>query len=719
MSFMDNYLSEDVKKKKNITDLIDLNINELPKINLNANTKSIIRNIKSMNINNNISLIKFNDKTNKLKNYASKMNKKVKFLSKLDISSNKNKAQKSVLQTNSGEHDSYRNISQFNENTDVMKNIKEKVNDKMILLNKNDSRNNDIKKDYHRYLTKNLPKVNEYKNKRKFSDLSFQESNVSMYDSGNEIVSNNFFNNNNENFYHDNIINDKLNLRFINHKQQKKRMSKNYYRQMTTSPNKTMQKNNDLDSNIFELKNSYIKKKTYIIEKITLKFDIDEYLKKEREKLSNQISNIQEENLKTFKQSLLDKSLNFIKKKEVKPKLINFDKVSFKDIIYNAYKSLFHKLISSRNVQRIELSLLKYFDLIGFLFFEKQIIQYILEKFFEIYNQTIQNIFNENFDTSKKRKGRRKSDLSMLEIQYNTSIEMIKIIPFNIKTSKDKLFINSLIIKDLYKQNDIEYSEIDRQLVIVLKRKKTRKRRRSSLIAFLNKNNGSQIKKEKYQNLMSIIKDNDKHSKYEILQNKFYQTSTFLDVWNPLLNKNMLDSRSENRKEKKNLKYLLLKNKDFSVNQKWKNDMEILKSLGGNPMSKENSILKYKELKDKAKKNILYFEKLYQLINRGQNELFFEEFNKLMNEIDINYINPRTDYSLLMNAIKNENQSIIEFLVTRGCQLNIQNNLGNTPLHIAFMINNPQIINLLISYGANQKILNNRGLTPWECRKKY
>ena len=90
-----------------------------------------------------------------------------------------------------------------------------------------------------------------------------------------------------------------------------------------------------------------------------------------------------------------------------------------------------------------------------------------------------------------------------------------------------------------------------------------------------------------------------------------------------------------------------------------------------------------------------------------------------MDEIDINYINRRTDYSLLMNAIKNENQSIIEFLVTRGCKLNIQNNLGNTPLHIAFMINNPQIINLLISYGANQKILNNRGLTPWECRKKY
>ena len=295
----------------------------------------------------------------------------------------------------------------------------------------------------------------------------------------------------------------------------------------------------------------------------------------------------------------------------------------------------------------------------------------------------------------------------------------MKINILNIKTSQDKLFINSLIIKDLNQPNYVKYSELDKQLVLILKRKKTRKKRKTSLIGLLKNNNNTQVKKEKFQNLMSIIKDKDIQSKYEIIYNKFHKTSNFLEEWNPLLNKNMLDSRSKIRKERMELNNFILKKKNFTIKQKYKKDMEILRNLGGNPMSKANSILRYKELKETAKKNILYFDKLYELINRGQNELFFEEFSKLMDEIDINYINRRTDYSLLMNAVKNENQSIIEFLIKKGCKINIQNNLGNTALHIAFMINNLQIVNLLISYGANQKILNNHSLIPWECWKNY
>ena len=72
-----------------------------------------------------------------------------------------------------------------------------------------------------------------------------------------------------------------------------------------------------------------------------------------------------------------------------------------------------------------------------------------------------------------------------------------------------------------------------------------------------------------------------------------------------------------------------------------------------------------------------------------------------------------------MNAVKNENESIIEFLIKKGCDIDIQNHFGNTALHIAFMINNFQVINLLINYNANQNILNNQGLNPWECWKNY
>ena len=718
---MDNNLSEDRKKKKNITDLIDFNTNGLPKINIKSDTNSTIKNIKTMNINNNSSLIKFDDNPKKMKYFGSKIKKKVKFFSKLNISPKKNKGQKSYIQTNSEENESARNsLIQFNNNIDIMKNIKEKDNEKIILLKQNTFRDSDIKRDNNKYLTKNLPKVNGYKNKRKFSDLSLKENNLSMYDSENELFSKNIFKTYND-FYNDNINNEKLNLRFIANKQQTKRMSKNYYRQMTNSPDKKIKKYNEFNMNIYNSKNSFIKKKTYIVQKITLKFDIDEYLKKEREKLGNQLTNNQEDYIQKFKQSFLDKSLMFIKKKkEVKQKLIKIDDVSFKEIIHNTYKSLFNKLISSKNFQRIELSLLKYFDLIGVLFFEKPNIQYILEKFFDIHKQTIKYIFNETDNDSTKKKLIIKSDFSTIQKKDNSSIEIMKINILNIKTSQDKLFINSLIIKDLNQPNYVKYSELDRQLVLILKRKKTRKKRKSSLIGFLKKNNNNiQVKKEKFQNLMSLIRDKDIQSKYEIIYNKFHKTSNYLEEWNPLLNKNMLDSRSKIIKEKMELKNFILKKKNFSIKQKYKKDMEILRNLGGNPMSKENSILRYKELKEKAKKNILYFEKLYELINRGQNELFFEEFSKLMDEIDINYINRRTDYSLLMNAIKNENLSIIEFLIKKGCKINIQNNLGNTALHIAFMINNLQIVNLLISYGANQKILNNHGLIPWECWKNY
>ena len=718
---MDNNLSEDGKKKKNITDLIDFNTNGLPKINIKSDTNSTIKNIKTMNINNNSSLIKFDDNPKKIKYFGSKIKKKVKFFTKLNISPKKNKGQKSYIQTNSEENESARNsLIQFNNNIDIMKNIKEKDNEKIILLKQNTFRDSDIKRDNNKYLTKNLPKVNGYKNKRKFSDLSLKENNLSMYDSENELFSKNIFKTYND-FYNDNINNEKLNLRFIANKQQTKRMSKNYYRQMTNSPDKKIRKYKEFNMNIYNSKNSFIKKKTYIVQKITLKFDIDEYLKKEREKLGNQLTNNQEDYIQKFKQSFLDKSLMFIKKKkEVKQKLIKIDDVSFKEIIHNTYKSLFNKLISSKNFQRIELSLLKYFDLIGVLFFEKPNIQYILEKFFDIYKQTIKYIFNETDDDSTKKKLIIKSDFSTFQKKDNSSIEIMKINILNIKTSQDKLFINSLIIKDLNQPNYVKYSELDRQLVLILKRKKTRKKRKSSLIGFLKKNNNNtQVKKEKFQNLMSLIRDKDTQSKYEIIYNKFHKTSNYLEEWNPLLNKNMLDSRSKIIKEKMELKNFILKKKNFSIKQKYKKDMEILRNLGGNPMSKENSILRYKELKEKAKKNILYFEKLYELINRGQNELFFEEFSKLMDEIDINYINRRTDYSLLMNAIKNENLSIIEFLIKKGCKINIQNNLGNTALHIAFMINNLQIVNLLISYGANQKILNNHGLIPWECWKNY
>lgn len=700
MSFMDNILSNDKKKKKrNISYLIDSDKNELPIINNVSDMKSIIKNLKTMNNNNkNVIQIKFDENSKKLKHYMKKTNKKVKFLSKTNCTLNN--LQPYNIRTNTNENTSNNNTSsiQYNNITDFMSNIKQKAIDNMISFKKkNDFKNNIIKKkNYKKKFSNHFTNEDENKNKRKLSIIS-NESNLSMIDSGNEIISNNIFYNDNDNYDNDNINNEKLDMRFISYKQQKKRMSKNFYRQMTKSPIKKINKN---IGNLSEYKKSFFKSKQYFIENNKLIIDIDEYLINEREKIGNTISNIQEDYLKKVKQNFLDKSLLFIKKKkEIKEKLVKVEEVNFKEIINNIYKSLFIKLISSKNFQRIELSLLKYFDSIENKFYEKSIINYILDKIFDIYYQTMNYIFN----------GDNKNKFPIFE--NKSSNEMVKLLKEIYL--KNIVYINAIITRDFNKENFVKYSEIVRDVFIVVKRKK-----KTISSGFLKKMNGINKKKEKRLSLLSILKDNDKISLYELELNKFQKTSNFLIEWNPLLNKHMLDSRAEIKKKQD--MFDIFKTYNISSKINLKNDIELLKSLGGNPMSKESAIIRFKELKEKSiKNNKYYFRKLYELINKGQNVLFFEEFNKLINDIDINYIYRRTDYTLLMNAVKNENESIIEFLIKKGCDIDIQNHFGNTALHIAFMINNFQVINLLINYNANQNILNNQGLNPWECWKNY
>ena len=700
MSFMDNILSNDRKKKKrNISYLIDSDKNELPIINNVSDMKSIIKNLKTMNNNNkNVIQIKFDENSKKLKHYMKKTNKKVKFLSKTNCTLNN--LQPYNIRTNTNENTSNNNTSsiQYNNITDFMSNIKQKAIDNMISFKKkNDFKNNIIKKkNYKKKFSNHFTNEDENKNKRKLSIIS-NESNLSMIDSGNEIISNNIFYNDNDNYDNDNINNEKLDMRFISYKQQKKRMSKNFYRQMTKSPIKKINKN---IGNLSEYKKSFFKSKQYFIENNKLIIDIDEYLINEREKIGNTISNIQEDYLKKVKQNFLDKSLLFIKKKkEIKEKLVKVEEENFKEIINNIYKSLFIKLISSKNFQRIELSLLKYFDSIENKFYEKSIINYILDKIFDIYYQTMNYIFN----------GDNKNKFPIFE--NKSSNEMVKLLKEIYL--KNIVYINAIITRDFNKENFVKYSEIVRDVFIVVKRKK-----KTISSGFLKKMNGINKKKERRLSLLSILKDNDKISLYELELNKFQKTSNFLIEWNPLLNKHMLDSRAEIKKKQD--MFDIFKTYNISSKINLKNDIELLKSLGGNPMSKESAIIRFKELKEKSiKNNKYYFRKLYELINKGQNVLFFEEFNKLINDIDINYIYRRTDYTLLMNAVKNENESIIEFLIKKGCDIDIQNHFGNTALHIAFMINNFQVINLLINYNANQNILNNQGLNPWECWKNY
>ena len=143
--------------------------------------------------------------------------------------------------------------------------------------------------------------------------------------------------------------------------------------------------------------------------------------------------------------------------------------------------------------------------------------------------------------------------------------------------------------------------------------------------------------------------------------------------------------------------------------------MELLKNLGGDPMSKENSLLRIFEFQEKNI-NSPKFERLFKLIERGQNSLFEKKFFEFKEQINNRLY--KTGDTLLIQAVKNGNEPIIQFLINNGCNLNIQNYLGNTALHIAFLKNNLNIVNFLIESGANESIVNNNGLTPWELMKQ-
>ena len=86
--------------------------------------------------------------------------------------------------------------------------------------------------------------------------------------------------------------------------------------------------------------------------------------------------------------------------------------------------------------------------------------------------------------------------------------------------------------------------------------------------------------------------------------------------------------------------------------------------------------------------------------------------------------NPLFGNTGLMHACLDHRLSCVKELVTRGCSLNLQNNYGNTALHIAsfsrrshrphrpVVAGHPKIVTELVEHGANLSLINIFGETP-------
>lgn len=60
---------------------------------------------------------------------------------------------------------------------------------------------------------------------------------------------------------------------------------------------------------------------------------------------------------------------------------------------------------------------------------------------------------------------------------------------------------------------------------------------------------------------------------------------------------------------------------------------------------------------------------------------------------------------------------IVEYLLDKGVNVNIKNNDGDTPLHLAVKLNDFAVTKLLLDYHAKIDVVNNKNETPVDYAK--
>ena len=84
----------------------------------------------------------------------------------------------------------------------------------------------------------------------------------------------------------------------------------------------------------------------------------------------------------------------------------------------------------------------------------------------------------------------------------------------------------------------------------------------------------------------------------------------------------------------------------------------------------------------------------------------------LENGADVYFQDEQSGMSPLHVAILQNNRDIVELLLEKGADVNLQNNSGDTPLHFAIAGENVELCNLLLNAGADVNLQNENGKTP-------
>ncbi|RXK14072.1 hypothetical protein CP965_01075 [Halarcobacter mediterraneus] len=100
---------------------------------------------------------------------------------------------------------------------------------------------------------------------------------------------------------------------------------------------------------------------------------------------------------------------------------------------------------------------------------------------------------------------------------------------------------------------------------------------------------------------------------------------------------------------------------------------------------------------------------------KGDEEFFLSLIEKKANPKQI----MNDGSNLLIAAVLGENPNIIRYLLSKGFDINTQNDKGYTPLHIAFKKFDTYLIEILMQEGADATIKDKKGVSGYDLAKKW
>ena len=359
-----------------------------------------------------------------------------------------------------------------------------------------------------------------------------------------------------------------------------------------------------------------------------------------------------------------------------------------------------------------------------------------LDKDFFIFKERMTNELNLNLNYNNiniRTADETKKELKTTNFSYKRKSRInSKIFIFPKKTLDSKNHLLSLFSQDnAEKRESFQTNRKALQAPDVIERKMTNVLRIQRELGFMPRTESFQKFAKLYriqQNPLTptnnINKENEDKKKINLVNSEkemiFNNAKINLDNYNILKNRKIFNYTNNNQInfEKRFSQMYNSKKYKIQLDKKLKIDTMTIKFAGIDQLTKEAALIKTQEI-EKDLPDVRLFDKFVSCIQRRKINLFDhliqkkeEKFNEIINKQEFS-----TGNTLLIYATQNNLKSLVELLLLKGANPNIQNKFGNSALHIAFKNDNAFIINLLLEYNAEQKLKNINGLLPWQMSK--